>query len=234
MVAPTESEKTHREIARLVNELADDRTPEQRELQAIEQKKADRLKRINRSRNEVRRLVAQNFTVNHTFMTLTFSDDLIPEFFDIHNVRQCNRFFSRFMRQVRIYLGKKRGKPLKYLAVIEFQDANGRGAVHYHLILNRRIELDQALKFWGVGSIDLTNIKKVKNIGAYVSSYLTKSFVDQRLDNSKLYWTSKNLTKPIVLYYDDLPDLGLTSKKCFINIYGNDQFGKIIYKQYKV
>lgn len=187
--------------------------------------------RLNRARNKVRRLINQNFTKNHYFLTLTFNNK--DESLDKKNVKECNKKFSEYIRKVR------RGKnDLKYLAVVQFQDTYGRGAVHYHLLLNKkpykRFKSEIYYK-WGNGSIKINKIQKVKNVGAYVTAYMSKELNDGRLDGLKSYFTSKNLQQPIEIFSNKVPQkiLKLENKKpTYQSKYLTRYNGTVIYKSY--
>ena len=73
-------------------------------------------------RDTIRRLVTMNFDKSKSkFVTLTFREN-------IKDVKVANSLFKAFIRRL-----KKVYKELLYVSVIEFQDKNNRGAVHYHI-----------------------------------------------------------------------------------------------------
>lgn len=163
--------------------------------------KADEYKKQNdrRSRADFRSLVAANFSDGDKFLTLTFRD---TDKFDIRNVSDTNVQFKKFIQRLR-YWCKKNGKPdnFKYLAVIEFQDENKRGAVHYHLISNiGYIPHEELERIWGMGFIGINRIENVDNIGAYISKYMAKDLGDPRLEGKKNFLPSKGLDQPTVVY----------------------------------
>ena len=87
---------------------------------------------------------------------------------------------------------------LQYVAVIEFQDKNGRGAVHYHMVCNlpyiRNTELQQ---IWGNGFIKVNRIDHVDNVGAYVIKYMVLDMDDKRLCGEQAYLRSRGLVEPV-------------------------------------
>ena len=114
-------------------------------------------------RKTVRHLVNQNFTVLDKFITLTFAQN-------IKDPIEANKHFKTFIRDLKT-LGMT-----KYLAVIEFQDKNDRGAVHYHMLCDLPFVYQKKLKeIWGLGSLRINAIKKVDNLGAYVVKYMNKN-----------------------------------------------------------
>lgn len=152
---------------------------------------AEYYKRSQKARREnVRNLCTTNFDNSSKFLTLTFSDTTE---FDIRDVVQCNRQFTLFIKRL-----KRRFDNLKYLAVIEFQDKNARGAVHYHLLCNLPyVRKSELAKLWGHGFIKINAIDKVTNIGAYISKYMTENMDDTRLQGLKAYQHSRNLEQPV-------------------------------------
>lgn len=141
-------------------------------------------------RDTIRRLVCKNFDNSAKFVTLTFRDSSV---FDIKDPIACNAQFDRFMKRLKRKYGK-----IKYVAVIEFQDKNERGAVHYHCFFDLPfIPAKDLEEIWSLGFIKINAIDKVDNLGAYVVKYMTKDTEDPRLKGIKAYNCSKNLERPI-------------------------------------
>lgn len=133
-------------------------------------------------RNNVRRLVSQNFTSMDKFVTLTFKECMT-------DVAQANNEFRNFTRRL-----KRNYCDLKYLSVIEFQE---RGAVHYHMICNLPyVPVDELRDLWGNGFVFINAIDHVDNVGAYVVKYMTKDTDDKRLQGKMAYLCSKGLLRP--------------------------------------
>ena len=184
-------------------------------------------------RNRIRQLVCMNFDSGSKFVTLTF-DDKQP--FDIKDVKACNAYFKKFVMRM-----KYRYPDFKYVAVIEFQDRNGRGAVHYHVICNlpflRKAEL---AKIWGAGFVKINAIDKVDNVGAYVIKYMTSDMDDTRLCGLQAYLHTRGLEEPkqVVtwkgdpeewrLYHDSLE----SKTPSYSAKYESEAAGAIEYRQY--
>lgn len=147
-------------------------------------------------RDMIRRLVCANFnSTDVKFITLTFDDKKVKH--DIRNVKQCNNEFKKFIKRLKYYLNSKE---LKYIAVIEFQDKNGRGALHYHCLINMpNIPILKLQELWRNGFVFIENVKHVDNLGAYLVKYMTKENADIRLQKEKAYLFSHNLDKPFEL-----------------------------------
>lgn len=151
--------------------------------------------------NMIRRLACANFNKESSFITLTFDDKKVKH--DIHNVKECNAEFKKFIKRLKRFLEnnefyKRMGyQELKYLAVIEFQDKNDRRAVHYHVLFNLPfIDKDELARIWNLGFVYSENIKHVDNVGAYIIKYMTKDNEDERLMGLPAYLRSKNLIEP--------------------------------------
>ena len=160
-------------------------------------------------------------------LTLTFADE-------IKNVEEANNMFSNFIQRLNYSVNlvergysKKEAKKnlLKYSAVIEFQDKNRGGVVHYHIIFYNLPKMkkiyDRLTKIWGKGyfwvgtktrnrkkgfSCVNTN-KKLEKIVEYFTKYISKSFEDKRLKNKKKYFNSRELIKPTEIEVEQLVDI---------------------------
>jgi len=155
-------------------------------------------KRNQIRRDAIRRLAIENFDTSDKFLTLTFRDN--PDL-DITDVKSCNDEYEKFIKRLKRLIKKLSPHlKLKYLAVIEFQDKNDRGAVHYHVLLNiPYLPHDVIQKVWGLGFISVNKIDHVDNLGAYVIKYMTPNMDDPRLMGLKAYNCSTRLERPKVL-----------------------------------
>ena len=211
----------------------------------FERKKEYRKSAMYRARQTLRRLILSNFDKNSKFVTLTFRDG---ETEDIKDVRQTNPMFKRFIQRLNRYL-KKEGKPaLKYAVVVEFQDKNGRGAVHYHMICNLDwMPHEKLTEIWRHGWVGINSLKAkmredgkdVDNVGAYMIKYMLKDFNDERLRGQKTYWTSRGLIKPIeykgmdaeaFMYIRKVNEM----KEVFTSEYESEYHGKIQYREFNL
>lgn len=152
-------------------------------------------------RNNLRRLITMNFDEQSKFVTLTFRDS---DLFDIQSVKACNVQFNLFIKRLKYKLNFP---DLKYVAVIEFQDKNGRGAVHYHMVCNLPfLENSQLSQIWDNGFTKITAIDKVDNIGAYIVKYMTSDIDDTRLQGLRAYNFSRGLKRPLEAVSWKTPD----------------------------
>lgn len=96
------------------------------------------------------------------------------------DLRRANGEFAKFVKRLKRYVGFSP----QYVAVPEFQK---RGAVHYHLLLNcPYIPADELARLWGQGFVKVNAIDNVDNLGAYVTKYMTKDNVDERLAGQRV------------------------------------------------
>jgi hypothetical protein len=144
------------------------------------------------------------------------------EKFDYKNIEHTNKAFKTFIQRMRLEYGD-----FKYVAVPEFQDANGRGAVHYHMIADLPYIKIKKLseELWGWGWVLITDIKHVDNVGVYITKYMTQDINDFRLEGKKAYMPSKNLDKPEEKHsYDAYAEISKMRWEGKIPIY-EDEYG---------
>lgn len=190
-------------------------------------------KRTNarRSKMQLRRLVLANFCDRDKFVTLTFRDGAVE---DVTDPRACNKAFDRFIKRLRRVYGA-----FRYCRVIEFQDANGRGAVHYHCIMELPYVPFQTLTdTWDNGNVDITAIDHVDNVGAYIQKYMAKDMDDNRLAGLKAFATSQGMVRPITLYGREAEEIDekvcRQKKEVFENSYESEYQGNIRYSEYNM
>ena len=188
-----------------------------------------RKKTAYRRRNTFRRRVLANFTGKKSkFYTFTFEDD-------IRDIHVANKYWSEFVRRMRDEFGK-----FQYATVIEFQDKNRNGVVHYHMIANLPyIDFNELTKLWGNGHVYVKSIKHVDNVGAYMIKYMCKDLDDKRLDGKKAYMCSQGLEKEKVYRGHNaellLQAMELDQKKAvFTNSYESEYNGMVNYREYNL
>lgn len=150
-----------------------------------------------RRRELIRRLACINFNNKYDkFLTLTFKDN-------VQDLSFAHNEFKKFIKR----LEYRENKKIKYLAVIEFQDTYGRGAIHYHCLLDiSYIPQAELQTIWGLGIVNIQAIENVDNLGAYLIKYMTKDSNDIRLRGKKGYLMSRNLKRPEKVTNKDLSD----------------------------
>lgn len=185
-----------------------------------EVKAENRGKTARRARRYVRGVVNANPHLNK-FLTLTYAENL-------KELRRARYDFDKFIKRI-----KTRFKKFLYVVVIEFQK---RGAVHFHLLCNLPyVEAKELAKIWGHGFIKINRIDNVDNVGAYVTKYMTKDSVDERLAGKKCYSMSKGLKQPkeytdeteIAEIMENLENV----KRVYSTEFETEFYGKVSYTQ---
>jgi hypothetical protein len=119
------------------------------------------------------------------FLTLTLDPSKIAG----NSVPYLRGVFNKF----RLYLRRKYGAPVKYIAVLEFHQS---GIAHLHLLVDRFIPWDWIKQSWSaLGGGDVVFIKyvDVHRIARYLSKYLTKELLLSAPKRSRRVTTSRSL-----------------------------------------
>ena len=185
-------------------------------------KVSNRLKNVARARHTVCRFVNANFTSSSKFVTLTFAENVTDS-------RYANREFTKFIKRLKGRLGYSP----QYIAVVEFQK---RGAIHFHVLMNcPYIPVEVLERLWGHGFVKINAIDNVDNLGAYVTKYMTKDNIDERLAGQKSYFTSHNLKKPEETTDGELIDEVLAAadveRVAYSTEFDSEYYGTIRYTQ---
>ncbi len=102
--------------------------------------------RLNKSKR-IRRRIKNNFSEGDYYLTLTFKKENRPE-----SVKDAIKIWGKVQRKLRDVC-KKQNKAFKWIACIE---RGGKGAIHFHLIMNRLEEGDRILqKIWTYGRVHM-------------------------------------------------------------------------------
>ena len=134
-----------------------------------------------------RYLIAQLAEQEHLtrFLTLT----LDPKKIKGNSVSHLRRVFNKF----RLYLRRRFGSSIKYIAVLEFQQS---GIAHLHVLVDRFIPQSWISDSWsalGGGNIVDIRAVDVHRIARYVSKYLTKELLLSAPKRSRRVTTSRSL-----------------------------------------
>jgi hypothetical protein len=119
------------------------------------------------------------------FLTLT----LDPSIIEGDSVRHLRSVFNKF----RLYLRRKFGCPIKYIAVLEFHKS---GVAHLHVLVDRFIPQEWIKQSWsalGGGSIVFIKYVDVHRVSRYLSKYLTKELLLSAPERSRRVTTSRSL-----------------------------------------
>lgn len=187
---------------------------------SAETKRENRAKTASRARATVRRMVNANPQLNK-FLTLTFAEN-------VTDITRAHYELEKFIKRL-----KTRCEGFQYLYVIEFQK---RGAVHFHLLCNLPyIDVNALAKVWGNGFVKLNRIDKCDNVGAYVTKYMTKDSIDDRLAGRRCYCMSRDLCKPVELTDEQAIEEELAALEDVLRVrtatFESDYYGTITYTQ---
>lgn len=204
----------------------------------INLKKEIEYKNIIRSKILLQRIVKANIKDFKTFITLTFKDN-------VSNIPFANKKLNIFLTQIR-----RVKKDFKYVCVPEFQK---RGVIHYHLLTNLDIDIDNHIilkqknknnmydvKYWSYGFSSVFKLDNINVVG-YLSKYLSKDY-DNRFYGFRKFMYSQNLQKPIIdflyldkdrdfiHYLDIVKNANISFKSNYIDTYNNINVSFIEYK----
>lgn len=157
-----------------------------------EERRGKRLDNARRATMAFRRLVASNLgkPPNPILITLTYAEN-------IEDIKRGYKDFRSFIQRLR----DKFGPSFRYIAVPEFQR---RGAIHYHAlfwglppdIYERERETRLVASLWAVGFVFIKQTDGDDRLSTYLSKYMSKAFLDERLSNQKAYTSSRNCLRP--------------------------------------
>lgn len=143
---------------------------------------------LKRARINLRRLIWTNATKYSKFVTFTYSK---PE----ERLECIRKDWKAFQQRM-----TREGYKIDYVSVLEWQEERekklGERSLHIHAVLftDRYIPCDFISHAWKKGFIKINALKDVKNLGAYVSKYLTKTTL--AMYGSHSYLCSKGLLRP--------------------------------------
>ena len=127
------------------------------------------------------------------FLTLT----LDPKLIEGDSVRYLRKVFDKF----RLYLRRRFGASIKYIAVLEFHKS---GVAHLHLLVDRYIPWEWIKESWsalGGGHVVFIKYVDVHRISRYLSKYLTKELLLSAPMRSRRVTTARSLhliPKPLI------------------------------------
>lgn len=146
----------------------------------------DRKRNLKRVKRNCRRLAFSN-DLGQVHMVLTYKENM-------QDVDKSDEHFKKFM-----YLLRQEYPYIKYLATREFQQ---RGAVHYHILLNQRVNIKVVQQLWTHGFITLVQHKNQLKAVMYVLKYISKEVGNTVMKTAKghtkkAYLSSKGLKQEV-------------------------------------
>ena len=140
-----------------------------------------------------KRIVSSNLAYSERplLFTLTFNQQR-------ESISECAKFFHIFTIRMR----RSFGKEFRYVAVPEFQKS---GRVHYHALFwdlpdgiqERERETRKIASLWEQGFVDIKKTDGNVKLAGYLAKYMAKAMSDVRLFGFKVYFGSRNLSRPI-------------------------------------
>ena len=144
-------------------------------------------KTIARTRNNIRKLAVANFNENSCLFNLYFKDN-------IENIGYANNEFKKFIKRARYKFGD-----FKYITVLKFKKS---GAIKYLMLTDLGLSIKKDIvEIWNSGWVWIDELK-YKNSFNYIIRCMSGDINDERLMGKKAYFTSKNLTRPEIIYED--------------------------------
>lgn len=197
---------------------------------------------VRDARNTTRRLALKNFESGDKFLTLTFDPKKHTEK-NLRDISFTDDLFKKFIKRFNYRFKTK----LKYVAVREFHKS---GRIHYHVLCDWKKELifeDEIREnerilgedVWKHGFVDIKQLDRVDNVGAYIIKYMTKNVAIEFFKGKKIYLCSKGLERPFVYRGKEaeliIKTYGLdTKKEVFTNHYESEYLGNITYTEYNL
>jgi len=195
-------------------------------------KKMDSKKRVDslvRTKQNIYRIVHANVykhgDYKPIFATLTYSKEQ-------SDLRQARLEYKYFMFKLSEYLGYR----IQYICIPEIQKEReekfGVGVWHFHMVLFNLpyVPISTFKEMWSFGSVDLQVAKKIDDIGAYLSKYLTKDTYDHRMYGQRAYNTSRGVIRPAHTFDDTVIDNYLHDDN--VNLISNYESKYIIKNKY--
>ncbi len=212
-----------------------------REDRTEEEKQKDRKKNLWRARNSLIDTINANvdrpWGERLKFFTMSFKED-------IFDLKEANKEFNKFIKRLEYHIKRK----VHYTVIARFQDGKrpggkvgGRdGVIHYHVLFYDLpyVPHDKLTAIWDRGFVWINAVDDVDNLGVYmVAGYMGNEIDDERLNGQKHYWSSRGLSRAVVMYgREDLSaKLGIekrepVKRKTFIS----EHVGVVVYEQYNL
>lgn len=183
---------------------------------------------IKRTRSRIYELIDNNISDLHSFITLTFRDE-------ISDYYQAHYYLQKYFRRIKYHM-KKHDQEFKYICVLEIQEERskkyGTDVIHFHLLTNLKVDsffipkrekktqyshakekwfhsYYYNLPFWKYGFSTAEELDKSSSTGGlmyYLSKYMGKS-INQSFFNKKKLLHSNNLKTNVVEYISDIDEL---------------------------
>lgn len=189
----------------------DDYEKAEKRKKELDRKYSPKIENAIRSMNRAKNNLMDIFKSNDFdyFVVLTFDDKKVT---NAKNEKETRALFRKWRRYTKDHFPN-----MTYVAIEEYQDKNGRGVLHYHLLVGNVTAEQLGLVYWRKSRTGRTKGQPVYNVTGwkyglstateildkaaaknYVAKYLTKGKIDPRFYGKKRYFTSQNISRPII------------------------------------
>jgi len=187
---------------------------------------------IRRAATSFRRVVRANLGGDERPALLTLTTySVIPYATSVN-------FFTAFIARIR----RRHGRAFKYIAVPELQK---RGSWHWHVLiwgLGHEAEKERTTRhfarFWLRGFCDCVITDGHSKIASYLAKYLSKAMSHLRRTDTKTYYTSRNILRPVSVNASSLAAYTESQKKVIHRLttleYQTEWLGKCEYNSYRI
>ena len=143
------------------------------------------------ARKKLRRIINANFTNKDLFIHLTYDNDNLPD-----SEERALRDRNNYLRRIKNYRKRNNLPELKYIAVLEYKEANEndkrtRTRIHHHIVMSG-MDRDKAEELWGKGTANANRMQANELGFEELANYLSK---DPR--GKKRWSQSKNIVIPL-------------------------------------
>jgi hypothetical protein len=129
-----------------------------------------------RAERELTRLLNENFKDEDYELTLTFTDEYLPEVYD-----DALRMAVNYMRRVKRLYTKKGITDLKYVIV------PGGGRYHFHIVMTGGVSRGELEKLWKLGYANSKRLKFAAGGIAGLAHYIANQFKDDEYGGEDLF-----------------------------------------------
>ncbi len=146
-------------------------------------------KLLNRknSKRHLKRLVHSNFGNGDYFVTLTYSEDSLP-----NTLSEANKQVGNFFR--RLNNSRKNKGNIKYIYVTEYEEGDNGKRIHHHALIDSSVSIEELEKKWRNGFINVVPIySDPEKYYSKIADYMMKS-----PKGKKSYHPSRGLKQPII------------------------------------
>jgi hypothetical protein len=129
-----------------------------------------------RAERELTRLLNENFKDEDYELTLTFTDEYLPEVYE-----NALRMAVNYMRRVKRLYAKYGIKDLKYVIV------PGGGRYHFHIVMTGGVSREELEKLWKLGYANSKRLKFTVGGVAGLAHYIANQFKDDEYGGEDLF-----------------------------------------------